>query len=228
MILLQAASLPAFTASENEKIRYKRCLSAVHLSATRFMAYSRRGKRRRLKIPMAARTILVMVVVAIVIFGSACLAGDSGSEGTFSKIDADQTIRDLSSFEKAPFKLAKEYDVSELPMANAAYKIFFTPPDSQPIQYELRIYTDHVSAVEKGIEYAEEVTGADALLRSADVRWDEGTNDRRGGGAARGSLTPLYGDYAIIGNVIILCQGRNSTQSLNRCEALLLAVGIGK
>ena len=103
------------------------------------------------------------------IFGSACLAGDSGSEGTFSKINADQTIRDLSSFEKAPFKLAKEYDVSELPMANAAYKIFFTPPDSQPIQYELRIYPDHVSAVEKGIEYAEEVTGADIFGHQASL-----------------------------------------------------------
>tara|TARA_B100000749_G_scaffold253169_1_gene219876 strand:- start:109 stop:687 length:579 start_codon:yes stop_codon:yes gene_type:complete len=192
------------------------------------MAHSQHGKQKIVKMPTISPTILGMVVVAIAIFGSACLAGDSDSEGTFSKINADQTFRDLSSFEKAPFKLAKEYDVSELPMATAAYKVFFTPPDSQPIQYELRIYPDHMSAVEKGIEYAEEVTGADALLRSADVRWDEGTNDRRGGGAARGSLTPLYGDYAIIGNVIILCQGRNSTQSLNRCEALLLAVGIGK
>ena len=192
------------------------------------MAHSQHGKQKIVKMPTISPTILGMVVVAIAIFGSACLAGDSDSEGTFSKINADQTFRDLSSFEKAPFKLAKEYDVSELPMATAAYKVFFTPPDSQPIQDELRIYPDHMSAVEKGIEYAEEVTGADALLRSADVRWDEGTNDRRGGGAARGSLTPLYGDYAIIGNVIILCQGRNSTQSLNRCEALLLAVGIGK
>ena len=192
------------------------------------MAHSQHGKQKIVKMPTISPTILGMVVVAIAIFGSACLAGDSDSEGTFSKINADQTFRDLSSFEKAPFKLAKEYDVSELPMATAAYKVFFTPPDSQPIQYELRIYPDHMSAVEKGIEYAEEVTGADALLRSVDVRWDEGTNDRRGGGAARGSLTPLYGDYAIIGNVIILCQGRNSTQSLNRCEALLLAVGIGK
>ena len=192
------------------------------------MTHSRHGKQKIVKMPTISPTILGMVVVAIAILGSACLAGDSDSEGTFSKINADQTFRDLSSFEKAPFKLAKEYDVSELPMATAAYKVFFTPPDSQPIQYELRIYPDHMSAVEKGIEYAEEVTGADALLRSADVRWDEGTNDRRGGGAARGSLTPLYGDYAIIGNVIILCQGRNSTQSLNRCEALLLAVGIGK
>ena len=192
------------------------------------MAHSQQGKHKILKMPTISPTILGMVVVAIAIFGSACLAGDSDSEGTFSKINAEQTFRDLSSFEKAPFKLAKEYDISALPMANAAYLGYFTPPDSEPIQYELRIYPDHMSAVEKGIEYAEEVTGANALLRSADVRWDEGTNDRRGGGAARGSLTPLYGDYAIIGNVIILCQGRNSTQSLNRCEALLLAVGIGK
>ena len=181
-----------------------------------------------LKIPMTASTIPLMVVIAIPIFGSSCSSGDSGGEDIFSKINADQTIRDLSSFEKAPFKLAKEYDVSELPMANAAYKIFFTPLDSEPIQYELRIYPDHVSAIEKGVEYAEEVTGEDALLRSDDVRWDEGTKDRRGGGFHRHGLTPLYGDYAVIGNVIMLCEGRDSTQSLNRCESLLLAVGIGK
>jgi len=192
------------------------------------MAHSQHGKQKIVKMPTISPTILGMVVVAIAIFGSACLAGDSDSEGTFSKINADQTFRDLSSFEKAPFKLAKEYDVSELPMANAAYKIFFTPLDSEPIQYELRIYPDHVSAIEKGVEYAEEVTGEDALLRSDDVRWDEGTKDRRGGGFHRHGLTPLYGDYAVIGNVIMLCEGRDSTQSLNRCESLLLAVGIGK
>ena len=180
------------------------------------------------KIPMIAPTILWVVVVATAIFGSSCSSGDSDGEDTFSKITADQTLRDLSSFEKAPFKLVREYDVSALPMANAAYMGYFTPLDSEPIQYELRIYPDHVSAIEKGVEYAEEVTGEDALLRSDDVRWDEGTKDRRGGGAFRGRLTPLYGDYTVIGNVIMLCEGRDSTQSLNRCESLLLAVGIGK
>jgi len=198
------------------------------VSANRVMTHCRHGKQKIVKMPTISPTILGMVVVAIAIFVSGCLAGDSDSEGTFSKINADQTIRDLSSFEKAPFKLSKEYDVSALPMANAAYMGYFTPPDSEPIQYELRIYPDHVSAVEKGIEYAEEVTGAEALLRSSDVRWDEGTKDRRGGGAFRGRLTPLYGDYAVIGNVIMLCEGRDSTQSLNQCEALLLAVGIDK
>ena len=177
---------------------------------------------------MIAPTILWVVVVAIAIFGSSCSSGDSGGEDTFSKINADQTIRDLSSFEKAPFKLAKEYDISALPMANAAYMGYFTPPDSEPIQYELRIYPDHTSAVEKGLEYVAEVTGPEALLRSTDVRWDEGTKDRRGGGFHRGGLTPLYGDYAIIGNVIMLCEGRDSDQSLSRCESLLFAAGISK
>ena len=190
------------------------------------MAHSQHGKQKIVKMPTISPTILGMVVVAIAIFGSACLAGDSDSEGTFSKINADQTFRDLSSFEKAPFKLAKEYDVSALPMANAAYMGYFTPPDSEPIQYELRIYPDHVSAVEKGIEYAEEVTGPEALLRSTDVRWDEGTKDRRGGGFHRGGLTPLYGDYVIVGNVIMLCEGRDSDQALSRCESLLFAAGI--
>ena len=190
------------------------------------MAHSQHGKQKIVKMPTISPTILGMLVVAIAIFGSACLAGDSDSEGTFSKINADQTFRDLSSFEKAPFKLAKEYDVSALPMANAAYMGYFTPPDSEPIQYELRIYPDHVSAVEKGIEYAEEVTGPEALLRSTDVRWDEGTKDRRGGGFHRGGLTPLYGDYVIVGNVIMLCEGRDSDQALSRCESLLFAAGI--
>jgi hypothetical protein len=113
-------------------------------------------------------------------------------------------------------------------MAIAAYMGYFTPPDSEPIQYELRIYPDHVSAVEKGIEYAEEVTGAEALLRAVDVRWEEGTKDRRGGGFHRHGLTPLYGDYAVIGNVITLCEGRDSDQALGRCESLLFAAGISK
>ena len=72
------------------------------------------------KIPMTAPTIMCAVVVAVAIFGSSCSSGDSDPEDTFSKIKADQTIRDLSSFEKAPFKMSKEYDVSALPMGRCS------------------------------------------------------------------------------------------------------------
>ena len=173
-------------------------------------------------------TTLSLIVFSLTLLGVACGSVNESHESTFVKINPDQTIRDFSSFDGARFKLAKEYDITGLPMAIAAYMGYFTPPDSEPIQYELRIYPDHVSAVEKGIEYAEEVTGAEALLRAVDVRWDEGTKDRRGGGFHRHGLTPLYGDYVVVGNVIMLCEGRDSDQALSRCEALLLAVEIGK
>ena len=171
-------------------------------------------------------TTLSIIVFSLTLLGVACGPSNESHESTFVKINPDQAIRDLNSFDGARFKLSKEYDISGLPMANAAYMGYFTPPDSEPIQYELRIYPDHVSAVEKGIEYAEEVTGPEALLRSTDVRWDEGTKDRRGGGFHRGGLTPLYGDYVIVGNVIMLCEGRDSDQALSRCESLLFAAGI--
>ena len=33
-----------------------------------------------------------------------------------------------------------------------------------------------------------------------------------------------YGDFAIFGNMVILCEGEDSSQSLERCEALLDAL----
>jgi hypothetical protein len=172
------------------------------------------------------RYVLVSLVIGLAIVGTSC--GSGGASGPiFSKINPEATVRDLESFIPSGLKQNKVYDVSELPGAIAAYVVYFTPAESEPIQYELRMYPDHASAMENGISYADEVTGEDALLRSVDVRWEEGTKDRRGGGAFRGQLTPLYGDYVVIGNVIVLCEGRSSEQSLERCEALLLAAGIG-
>ena len=69
--------------------------------------------------------------------------------------------------------MAKGYDVSELPLATAAYMGYFTSSESEPVQYELRMYPDHASAIASGVEYTDEVTGVDALLRSVDVRWEE-------------------------------------------------------
>ncbi len=175
------------------------------------------------RIRCVAFLVLVGLVAAVL---SAC-GSNGGAETVFTRINPDEIILDLASFDPAGFKKAKEYDVAELPNATAVYMGYFTPFDSQPVQYEVRFYPDHSSVIESGVSYAEEVTGEDGLLRSADVRWKEGTKDRRGGGAFRGQLTPLYGDFAVIGNIILLCEGRSSEQSLERCEALLAAAGIG-
>ena len=170
--------------------------------------------------------VIALVVASVPVLAVAC--GSSGSsEPSFAKITPDETMRDIDSFSPSRFKQAKSYDVSELPEAISAYMGYYTPAGYEPIQYELRMYADHASALANGVEYAAEVTGPDALLRSVDVRWDEGTKDRRGGGAFRDGLTPLYGDYAVYGNVILLCEGRDSSSSLARCAALLDAAGMG-
>jgi len=168
--------------------------------------------------------LLVISILSLVVV-SAC-GSDGESDSGFSKVQTDSVFRDLGSFDVARFKKTKTYDVDELPGAVAAYMGYYKPAGSEPVQYELRMYPDHATAIANGVTYAEEVTGADALLRSVDVRWEDGTKDRRGGGASRGGLTPVYGDFAVFGNVIILCEGRDSIQSLDRCEALLIGAGI--
>ncbi|MEE8046181.1 MAG: DUF6810 family protein [Dehalococcoidia bacterium] len=171
-------------------------------------------------------TTFGLIIASLAIIGVAC--GSSGdTDPAFSKIQQlDDRVVSITNFEGNRFKRVKEYDVSELPDASAAYLVYFTPSDSEPVQFEIRVYPDFETVMRSGVGYAAEVTGEDAMLRSADVRWDVGTKDRRGGGAFRGQLTPLYGDYAVVGNVIMLCEGRDSAQALERCAALLVAARI--
>ena len=173
----------------------------------------------------AVSLLVLLIAIVTVITGVACGSG-GGSEPQFAQVTPDVALFDLDDFAPSGFKKVREYDVSGLPGAEAAYMGYFKPVDSEPVQYELRIYPDHATAIASGVGYAAEVTGEGALLGSDDVRWPEGTTDRRGGGGFSGSPTPLYGDYAVYGNVILLCEGRDSDQSLGRCAALLHAAGI--
>ena len=171
--------------------------------------------------PLSRFALLVISILSLVVV-IGCGSGGESDLG-FSKVQTDSVFRDLGSFDVASFKKTKTYDVDELPGALAAYMGYYKPAGSEPVQYELRMYPDHATAIARGVIYAEEVTGADALLRSVDVRWKEGTKDRL---RVVFGLTPVYGDFAVFGNVIMLCEGRDSIQSLDRCEALLKGAGI--
>ncbi|MBM3958126.1 MAG: hypothetical protein FJ313_08760 [Gemmatimonadetes bacterium] len=83
-----------------------------------------------------------------------------------------------------------------------------------------------------GTALAEEVTGDDAVLSSELMTWKEGSNERRtiigsggtGGDAAFSGAAARYADFAIFGNVVMLCEGTDSAHSLERCRALIAAV----
>ncbi len=98
----------------------------------------------------------------------------------------------------------------------------------------MRFYRSHDDAIEYGTSFAEEASGEDAIINSNDATWKEDVRDRRaifvankaeGAGSQGGfGAGPKYRDFAIFGNVVLLCEGSTSEHSLERCKVLIEAL----
>jgi len=139
---------------------------------------------------------------------------------TIQKVIPSERAFSFEDFQAVGFKRTREYNVDALPQATGASYGFWRSQDQDPADYELRSYPSHETAVEHGATLAEEVTGRDAVLRKADMTWQEGAGDRQVRVVGEG-ISPRYADFAIFGNIVMLCQGRDSMESLERCEALI-------
>ena len=170
----------------------------------------------------------------LTILTSACSeTSDTNDEQSqhFPKITDTERLFTAEDFLSIGFKQSKEYDVAELPEAISAIYGFWKPGGGESVDYEIRFYTSHDDAVTKGTFFADEVTGPDGAVSDKDVTWKEGTRDRRTSGftsnGGGGSLAVKYADYIIHSNIIMLCQGRDKDQSLERCESIINAVTEG-
>ncbi len=137
----------------------------------------------------------------------------------------------LDDLVAAGFKKSKEYDVSDLPAAVAVHYGFFGLDPYNRQDYEARFYATHEDAVNIGVEWADEGSGLDAILLASDQRWDEGLRERRicaaNGGHHIGQCTNAkYSDYVIAGNMILMCQGKDVSESRGNCDALIKAMGL--
>ncbi len=163
----------------------------------------------------------------------ACGSADDGSGGNddsgapaepagdprIRSTEGSYTIEDLKV---AGVKANKEYDVEELPGADAAWRIIYNRLD-----YEVRFYPDHQTLLDEGIPYVEHVTGDDAIVIGDYIIWEEGAKDRRR--CSRDADTPhsgcayspRYWDYIVTGNMIMMCEGLESEQSIENCDNLL-------
>ena len=127
------------------------------------------------------------------------------------------------------FKLNDEYDVDGLDDAVSAIYGFYGEDPYKRLEYEIRFYPDHATALSAGVDFADEATGADAVVLKSIQRWDEGISDRRqcagNGGHHSGKCdNPKYFDYVVIGNMIMMCQGKDSMASIQACTNLMDAV----
>ena len=176
----------------------------------------------------------VFGVAAAAAISIACGSSDGGSgysaeQGFKQVMDVGDTF-DPDDLSEIGFKKARSYDLEGLPGASEAIFGFWRIASGDPIDYEVRFYATHADAVELGTALAEEGSGADAILDADDATYKEGVKDRRMivgsgiGGGARSGVGPRYGDYAIYGNMIMLCGGAAGEQALERCEELATAL----
>ncbi len=143
--------------------------------------------------------------------------------------DVTYTVDDLVNTKN--FKKSKEYKTEGLDGATAAIYGFFGPDPYDRQEFEARFYPDHETAMTLGVDFADESTGPDAVIAKDIQRWDEGLTQRREcQGNVRGSHhsgkcdNAKYGDYVIAGNLVLLCQGKDSETSLANCNALMDAL----
>ena len=155
--------------------------------------------------------LLLCFILTLTIFS--CSREDTSSqESQLQVVTNFEKVFSIDDFYSMGFKKNKSYDVTELEGASDAVFGFWGEKKSDSKTYEIRIYDSHENAISLGETFAKEVTGNDAVIKSSQSSWKEGLKDRRkiGGpgdsGGGRSGTFPRYGNYAIHGNVIMLCE----------------------
>ena len=150
--------------------------------------------------------------------------GDSDAE-SLPQISSSGRIILVDELLATSFKKLREYETDGLPGATAVLHGFLRS-GSDAYDYEVRFYDSHTQAVDLGTAMAEEGSGPNAVIKESDAIYKEGIRDRRvvigglEGNIEGGSVGPKYGGYVTYENLVILCQGSNLEQSLERCDLL--------
>lgn len=177
------------------------------------------GRARLTSVLLAGIGLLALVAMA-------CGSGGAGSAAAFTQVSDSGVIYTLDDLMAIGFKLSRTYPLDGLPGASDAVFGFWRIPKGDPVDYEVRFYKNHEDAVLLGKAIAEEGSGDDAILDDTEATYPHGAKDRRvvvgfgGGGGQSSGIGPKYGDYAIFDNLVVLCGGGTSGQSLERCRLL--------
>lgn len=168
--------------------------------------------------------ILVSGLVLLLMTAGAC--GGTSEDDLFPQIsDPGQTIT-VEMLQSTPFKQSKEYALEGLPGATYVGYGFLRVGGGDPYGYEVRFYESHQQAVELGTALAIEGSGKNAILDADEANYKEGVTNRRViigsgvGGGARSGIGPRFGSYVIFGNTVMLCEGSDKAQSIERCGLL--------
>jgi len=183
----------------------------------------------RLAISKPVINIVLVLLAMTVLAMTGCGSDGPGDEG-FAQVRTapdNYTVEDLKAF---GLKTSKHYDVEGLPDGLDAWKGFWGLDPYDRHDYEIRFYASHDLAVSSGKPIAIESTGEEFEASRETQTWTEGLKDRwqaqgvtdiSGGASRQSKPRPTYPNWAILGNMVILCDGLDSEQALIRCGELI-------
>ncbi len=171
--------------------------------------------------PSGLYMVSALLCLASVLTATGCSPASAGPGGSAApavqKVIVTARSYSAEDLRAAGFKLSREYDVSGLPGATAAVYGFLDKK-----AYEARFYPSHSDAVAMGSGPAAEVTGPAAVLSSFATSWKEGVRDRMVRSGNQGTaMVAKYGDYVVVGNMVLLCEGMDAGLALAMCHGLI-------
>ena len=181
-------------------------------------------------IRLAISKLVINVVLVVMVLMMAGCGSDASLDEGFVQIRTapdNYMVDDLKAF---GFKTSKHYDVEGLPDGLDAWKGFWGLDPYDRHDYEIRFYASHDLAVSSGKPIAIESTGEEFEASRETQTWTEGLKDRwqaqgvtdiSGGASRQSKPRPTYPNWAILGNMVILCDGLDSEQALIRCGELI-------
>ena len=162
------------------------------------------------KFPLRLTLNIYFSITVISVVGLTCTAGESEITGEVANSSQTEesvqvlnptglfTVDDVVA---AGWKKSKELSSETLPDATSVWYGFYNQRD-----VEVRIYESHETAMDSGTGPADEATG-------------RGKPDRTGEGAGFFTTRMSYSTYAIVGNLILLCE-----LDIEDCQGLFDAI----
>ena len=172
------------------------------------------------------KQLLKLVLIGLVLFAVSACASATTEEENFQQISDPGQLFTLDDLLKTTFKESSNYSTEGLPGSSDVSYGFLRITGGDPYEYEVRFYKSHQEAVDLGTPLAIEGSGETAILSKSDSTYKEGVKNRRMacgsgvGGGARSGICSKFGSYAIFGNLVMLCEGADNTQSVERCGLL--------
>ena len=176
------------------------------------------------------------ILTAIFISAVACGSGDSSDDGPVQIYSSD-TKYTVDELKAIGAKTSRQYAVENLPDGLDAWKILWGSNPNNKHDYEIRFYPSHDLAVSSGKAMAIEAIGSNIEYPEAESKrketflshqtWEEGSQDRWRGrrlptftGSVVNATGPMYPNWVIVGNIVILCDGIDAEEALTRCHEM--------